>query len=105
MNSDRELIEQIDLYAAKMRQEADPLWRAAVEAERMRIRADAARMAIADLEEARWRFSQVLTPFLPEPTESQPVALQSDPMPTFNGYHYQDPLGDDLPSFIGREGE
>lgn len=86
MTNNRDLIDQLDLYSAKMRQERDPIWRAAVEAERMRIRADAARMAIADMEEARWRFSQVLTPFLPEPSESQPVALQSDPAPQFNGH-------------------
>lgn len=86
MNSEPDFTDQLQLYTAKMRMESDPMWKVGVQAYQQQLKADAVRIAIADLEEARWRFSQVLTPFLPEPSESQPVALQSDPAPQFNGH-------------------
>lgn len=101
MNYERDLIDDLTDYTTKMRQEYfsvdDVLDHAIEHAAKIRV----ARKLISEAEHGRLQFSNALRPFLPEPA---PVVLQSDPAPQFNG-HYADPFGDDLPSFIGREGE
>jgi len=101
VNNEPDFTDQLEAYTAKMRMENDPMWGVGVQAYQQKMKADAVRLAIADLEEARWRFSQVLTPFLPEPVESQPVALQSDLAPQFNG-HYADDYEEafDMPNVV-----
>jgi hypothetical protein len=106
MNNPPDFKDQLEVYAAKMRMENDPMWRVGVEAERTRMKADAARMAIADLEESRWQFSQAIIPFMPEPA---PVALQSAPEPprVHVNSHHLDPYPEEVfeaPKFMGGRG-
>lgn len=91
-NSELDFTDQLELYTAKMRMESDPMWRVGVQAYQQQLKADAVRLAIADLEEARWRFSQVLSPFLPETAKRPPVALSEAP-----AAHQEQPYYDDDP--------
>lgn len=103
MTNERDFTDQLEAYTAKMRMENDPVWRVGVQAYQQQLKADAVRIAIADLEEARWRFSQVLVPFLPEPAESQPVALSGAPAGYSNGHYagdFHDYDDDGLPRFM-----
>lgn len=102
MTHQPDFTDQLEFYTAKMRMENDPMWRVGVEAERTRMRADAARLAIADLEESRWQFSQAIAPFLPAPAEPAPVSLsEAAAHPYMNGHHADHYAEDDpLPNVV-----
>jgi hypothetical protein len=98
MNYERDFIDELSDYAAKMRQEYvsidDVLDHAVEHAAKIRV----ARKLISEAEHGRLQFSNALAPFLPE---RAPVALQSDPTPQYNGQHGFDREGE----FFGHEPE
>lgn len=87
MTYEPDFTDQLETYRAKMRQENDPVWQVGIQAYQQKLKADAVRLAIADLEAARWQFSQVLVPFLPEPAKPEPVALHGVPAGHSEGHH------------------
>lgn len=94
MKYQRDLIDELNDYAAKMRQEymtIDDVLDQAVE-HKAKIRV--ARKLLSEAEEGRLQFSNALRPFLPEPA---PVPLYSEPAPHANGHHYED---DPLPQMF-----
>lgn len=101
MTYQRDFIDELTDYAAKMRQEYTTIDDVLEQAVEHRVKVRVARKILAEAEEGRLQFSRALAPFLPE---RAPVALQSDPAPRFNGHH-SDPYPDyedqfDAPRFM-----
>lgn len=100
--TDYTLTDAIDGIRRKMNQEHEALQDAdVVRAIRVRCRLRALREELYETEVERLSCYQALVPFLPETAESQPVALQSDPTPQYNGQHGFDREGE----FFGHEPE
>ena len=94
MSHDLDLIDQLELYTAKMRQEHESLDDVLEHALEQRAKMSLARKLCYEVEQGRLEFSNALRPFMPE-LPAPPVQLQSEPANVnTNGHHYADPFED-----------
>lgn len=104
MTYQRDFIDELTDYSEKIRQEHAAIRdeQALVGLIRYRARLRALHEEVYETEVMRGAVSQALRPYLPEPAQPAPVALQSDPTPHVNG-HYADPFQDDdlpMPAYL-----
>lgn len=102
--TDHTLSEAIEAVRMKMVSDAYPARQAAIDAAIAEVDLSVAEYFLSRAEATRERVYGFLAPRMPEiaaPQESQPVALQSDPAPQFNG-HYADDYEEafDMPNVV-----
>jgi hypothetical protein len=97
MTNNRDFIDELTDYAAKMRQEYTTIDDVLEQAVEHQVKVRVARKLLVEAEHGRLQFSNALAPFLPE---RQPVALSEAPAGYSNGHYAGDYDEDGLPRFL-----
>lgn len=107
MTYQRDFIDELTDYSEKIRQEHAAIRdeQAMVSMIRYRARLRALHEEVYETELMRGTVSEALRPFLPEPAESQPVALSEAPAHNHMNGHYADVFQDydeafDMPNVV-----